>query len=228
MSSQINQEKLSLSESNYLKALAQLTVFIGKEKVGTNELADFVRVKPASSNNMLQRLGEKGFVIYRRYKKVRLTALGMETAVQLVRSHRVWETFLAEQLDFTWSEIDQVASQLFYIQSNKLIDNLAELIGNPEFDPHGDPIPRKDGTIPEQKRLNLLEAGVGIKAVFAGVIDDSVSFLTYVDRIGLKIGDEIVVTGFEAYDNSVYIEFNDKQLAVTEKFARQIQVKLVN
>jgi len=228
MSLPIDQEKLSLSESNYLKALAQLTVFSGKDKVGTNELAALVQVKPASSNNMLQRLGEKGYVNYRRYKKVRLTVLGLETAISLVRSHRIWETFLAEQLNFTWSEIDQVASQLFYIQSNKLIDNLAELIGNPEFDPHGDPIPRKDGTIPEQKRLSLLEVGVGVSAVFAGVIDDSVSFLTYVDRIGLQIGDEVVVTGFEDYDNSVYIEFNQKQLAVTEKFARQIQVKLVH
>ncbi len=120
---------LSFTEENYLKALLQLTLETGnKEDLGTNELAAHLKIKPATANDMLKKLKEKKYVHYKKYGKSSLTNEGKKLAVEIVRKHRLWETFLYEKLQFTWDEVHEVAEQLEHIKSPKLIDKLDKFL----------------------------------------------------------------------------------------------------
>jgi DtxR family Mn-dependent transcriptional regulator len=137
---------LSFTEENYLKALWHLTMDnTHKGDAGTNELAAHLNVKPATSNDMLKKLKEKKLVDYKKYGKSSLTNKGKKLAIEVVRKHRLWETFLYEKLEFTWDEVHEVAEQLEHIQSQKLVDKLDKFLNYPYFDPHGDVIPNAKG-----------------------------------------------------------------------------------
>ncbi|MEO0066766.1 MAG: hypothetical protein RI983_2092 [Bacteroidota bacterium] len=142
---------LSYTEENYLKGLFKLTIELGeKEEAGTNEIAAQLGVKPASVNDMLKKLKDKKLIQYERYGKSSLTKEGKKRAIEIVRKHRLWETFLHEKLDFNWDEVHEVAEQLEHIQSKKLIDKLDQFLEYPSIDPHGDPIPNAKGEWPHK------------------------------------------------------------------------------
>jgi DtxR family Mn-dependent transcriptional regulator len=137
---------LSFTEENYLKALWHLTMGNTlKDEAGTNELAAYLNVKPATSNDMLKKLKAKKLVDYKKYGKSSLTHKGKKLAIEIVRKHRLWETFLYEKLDFTWDEVHEVAEQLEHIKSQKLVDKLDKFLNYPALDPHGDVIPNAKG-----------------------------------------------------------------------------------
>ncbi len=138
-------EHLTFTEENYLKALFKIGYDKVLSEVGTNELATHLTVKPATANNMLKKLKEKTLVDYEKYGKIMLTPKGKKRAISIVRNHRLWETFLYEKLSFSWDEVHEVAEQLEHIKSAKLIDRLDEFLDFPALDPHGDPIPNKNG-----------------------------------------------------------------------------------
>ena len=125
---------LSHTEENYLKALFHLTSeeVSGKSEAGTNELALTLNVKPATANDMLKKLKEKKLISYEKYGKISLTPTGKKQAIQVIRKHRLWETFLYEKLEFTWDEVHEVAEQLEHIQSSKLIEKLEKFLNYPE------------------------------------------------------------------------------------------------
>ena len=155
-------DMLSFTEENYLKALLQLTLETGnKEDLGTNELAAHLSVKPATVNDMLKKLKEKKYVSYKKYGKSSLTNEGKKLAIEVVRKHRLWETFLYEKLEFTWDEVHEVAEQLEHIKSPKLVGKLDKFLNYPAFDPHGDVIPSAKGEMkmPVKKTLNEEEIG---------------------------------------------------------------------
>lgn len=142
-------QALSYTEENYLKGLFKLTIELGdKEEAGTNEIAAHLGVKPASVNDMLKKLKDKKLIQYERYGKSSLTKEGKKRAIEIVRKHRLWETFLHEKLAFNWDEVHEVAEQLEHIQSKKLIDKLDQFLEYPSIDPHGDPIPNAKGEWP--------------------------------------------------------------------------------
>lgn len=143
---------LSYTEENYLKGLFKLTLDIGaKEEAGTNEIASHLGIKPASVNDMLKKLKDKKLIKYEKYGKSSLTKEGKKLAIEIVRKHRLWETFLFEKLAFSWDEVHEVAEQLEHIQSKKLIDKLDQFLNYPAKDPHGDPIPNSKGEWPATK-----------------------------------------------------------------------------
>ena len=122
---------LSQTEENYLKALLQIMLADQeKESVGTNELANYLSVKPATANEMLKKLKEKELVSYEKYGKIFLTETGKKNAIEVLRKHRLWETFLYEKLAFSWDEVHEVAEQLEHIQSTKLINKLDEILNS--------------------------------------------------------------------------------------------------
>ena len=216
---------LSFTEENYLKALLQLTIEVGvKEDAGTNELAVHLGVKPATANDMLKKLKEKKLVDYQRYGKSSLTGEGKKRAIDIVRKHRLWETFLFKKLGFSWDEVHEVAEQLEHIQSAKLVDKLDEFLNFPAYDPHGDVIPNAKGEmlIPEKK--TLLEEEVGHTATVVGVKDNSATFLQYVDKLQLGINQTFTVTGRQAYDQMIEIEVNGKSFTVSPRFAENIVI----
>jgi DtxR family Mn-dependent transcriptional regulator len=216
---------LSHTEENYLKALFHLTLENAeKAEVGTNELAGNLNVKPATANDMLKRLKEKKLINYEKYGKISLTASGKRQAIEIVRKHRLWETFLYEKLDFTWDEVHEVAEQLEHIQSAKLIEKLDKFLNHPSFDPHGDAIPNAKGEIKLQVRKTLSQIPVGKTCKLIAVKDNSASFLQYVVKVGLGISSKIKVINRQDFDAMMEIEVNGKKYNVSQKFAENIFV----
>lgn len=215
---------LSYTEENYLKALLKLTVDGGYKEAGTNGLANLLSVKPATVNDMLKKLKEKALVEYEKYGKIKLTAKGKKMAMEVIRKHRLWETFLYEKLDFSWDEVHEVAEQLEHIQSDKLVDKLDKFLGYPEFDPHGDPIPNKKGEIKVRHKKTLSEVPAGSSCKMVAVKDNSSTFLQYVVKVGLGLNDQIKVVSVQPYDALVEIEVNGIRSSVSNKFAENIYV----
>lgn len=141
---------LSINEENYLKAILKICWDTDSNSVGTNSLASHLEIKPSSVNEMLKKLRAKKLIEQERYGKIFFTELGKNTAVEIVRKHRIWETFLHKKLNFTWDEVHDVAEQLEHIQSTKLTDRLYEYLGKPTLDPHGEPIPDAFGNISKE------------------------------------------------------------------------------
>ena len=216
---------LSLAEENYLKALLQISLEAGHHnEAGTNQLAAHLGVKPATVNDMLKRLKEKKMIHYEKYGKISLTAEGKKRAAEVLRKHRLWETFLYEKLEFTWDEVHEVAEQLEHIQSSKLVDKLDKLLGYPAFDPHGDPIPNAKGEIKIAFKKILSEISPGKTCKVVAVKDNSASFLQYVTQLGIGIDLKVKVISKQSFDGSMEIEVNKKTTTVSQKFAENIFV----
>ncbi len=221
---------LSFTEENYLKALLKLAwEGDGSEEAGTNDIARELNVKPATANDMLKKLKEKKLVSYKRYGKSSLTAAGRRLGIEIVRKHRLWETFLFEKLGFSWDEVHEVAEQLEHIKSAKLVNKLDQFLGYPAVDPHGDAIPNAKGEINLQQRKTLAEQAVGMRCTVAGVKDNTAAFLQYVDKVGLAINQQLTVTSVQPYDGLIEIEVDGKRSSVSPQFAENIIVQpLVN
>ncbi len=216
---------LSFTEENYLKALMQITLGdIEKVNVGTNELAAHLAVKPATANDMLKKLKDKKLVDYKKYGKISLTTKGKTSAIETIRRHRLWETFLFEKLEFTWDEVHEVAEQLEHIQSTKLIDKLDKYLNFPQFDPHGDIIPDANGNFRIQFKYTLADIVAGKKCIMMAVKENSKSFLQYVEKLQLSIHSIIKVISVEEFDGLIEIEVNKKKFSVSKQFAENIYV----
>ncbi len=216
---------LSFTEENYLKALLHLTLETGnKEDLGTNELAGHLNVKPATANDMLKKLKDKKFVNYIKYCKSSLTNEGKKLAIEVVRKHRLWETFLYDKLEFTWDEVHEVAEQLEHIKSPKLVDKLDKFLNYPAFDPHGDVIPSAKGEMKMPVKKTLAEEEIGHSCTMVGVKDNTAAFLQYVDKVGLSINNHIKVLSKQYYDDLIEIEVNGKRSSVSPKFAENIVI----
>jgi len=215
----------SKTEEDYLKAIYHLT---GQEddKVSTSMLAEHLSNRPASVTDMLRKLSDKELIHYKKSRGVTLTDLGKEIALQVVRKHRIWEVFLVEKLKFGWEEVHEIAEQLEHVDSQLLINKLDAFLGFPEFDPHGDPIPSKEGVLPVAVTLPLSEAGNGQQVCFVSVGLDQASFLQYLDKIQLKIGDCFEVIEKEDFDGSLKLMLADKEVQISEKVAENILVKV--
>jgi DtxR family transcriptional regulator, Mn-dependent transcriptional regulator len=216
---------LSKNEEDYLKELFHLTTGEESDNAGTGQLADRLDVTPASANNMLKKLKEKGLVGYQKYGKSTLTEEGRAAALQLIRKHRLWETFLYETLDFSWDEVHEVAEQLEHIRSEKLIEKLDKFLDYPEFDPHGDPIPDAQGNMAPRKKLTLAEIPVGQTCRIMGVRDSSALFLQYISELGLSLKSEITVLEKIAFDNSMRLLSEGREIMVSEKFSLHVFVR---
>ena len=217
--------KLSKNEEDYLKALFQITIEESNKKAGTNQLAEYLGLSPASVSNMLKKLKEKGLVDYEKYGKLELSEEGKKNAVILIRKHRLWETFLYKHMNFSWDEVHDVAEQLEHIRSPKLMQELDRFLGYPTNDPHGDVIPDKDGAFKIVKKTTLATLKQGNKCRLVSVKDSSAAFLKYVSQIGLALSSHIEILEIRDFDDSLLIAFNDKQENVSRRFAEHIFVE---
>jgi DtxR family Mn-dependent transcriptional regulator len=217
---------LSFTEENYLKALIQLSLEHGQGyESGTNQLAGLLGVKPATATDMLKKLRKKRLIDYKRYGKISLTEEGIRHALDILRKHRLWETFLYEKLDFSWDEVHEVAEQLEHIHSPKLIDRLDKFLGYPKVDPHGDAIPNAHGELIEISRKTLTEIERGTSCLMVAVKDNSAAFLQYVVKVGLGLNTQIKVMDVQEYDGLMEIDVNGKRTVVSRKFSDNILVK---
>lgn len=216
---------LSIAEENYIKQLLSLSMQKDEEEgIGTNELAACLSVKPSTVNDMLKKLRQKGLIDYVKYGKIYLTKEGRKTGMDIVRKHRLWETFLYEKLEFTWDEVHEVAEQLEHIQSDKMIEKLDKFLGFPAFDPHGDPIPNANGEIATIPKLLLADLNPGDLCKMVAVKDNSAVFLNYVIELGLGINNKIEVLSVLDFDDSMEIMVNGAVSRVSKKFSQNIYV----
>jgi len=214
---------LSLAEENYLKAIYHLSED-GSKDVLTNALAESMNTKAASVTDMIKKLSAKNLISYKKYYGVKVTTKGKGQALQVIRKHRLWETFLVQKLDFTWDEVHEIAEQLEHIQSQRLIEQLDKFLDYPTVDPHGDPIPNHKGKIVIKPQVPLDQIDEGYKGVVMAVKDADSSFLKYLERIGAKPGKKIQVISKEAYDGSMEVIVDNHKVFISREVSKNILV----
>lgn len=214
---------LSLTEENYLKAIYHLSEG-GTKSVLTNALAEAMNTKAASVTDMIKKLSLKEVITYEKYYGVNVTGSGKTEALQVIRKHRLWETFLVQTLGFNWDEVHEVAEQLEHIHSPRLIDKLDQFLGYPAVDPHGDPIPDGKGKIKAQPQAPLDLLKEGYEGIILAVKDSDSNLLKYLDKIGAKPGKKIKVTGKEEYDESMEVQIGDKKIFISREVSKNILV----
>ena len=214
----------TLAEENYLKAI--LTISLQADgKVSTNAIAQEIGTSAASVSDMLKKLQEKKLIKYEKYKGVSLNKKGKEKAINILRKHRLWETFLVNKLEFSWDEVHHIAEQLEHIQAENLIDKLDAFLDYPKFDPHGEPIPTKEGKIPASNTTALSELAVGTTGKIMGVILDDRSFLQYLNQLHIHIGTEIEVLDKIHFDKSIAIKVQNKKQHISNDVAKHLLIK---
>ena len=216
--------QLTQAEENYLKSIYSLEISSSKN-VSTTLLAKKMKTKASSVTDMIKKLAEKDLVDYKKYKGVSLTKSGNTIAVKIVRKHRLWEVFLVNKLEYNWDEVHEIAEQLEHIKSHSLIDRLDKYLEFPTNDPHGDPIPDKDGNIEHHKNVMLSSIKPGNSCVIIGVKDSSSSFLKFLDNSNIKLGSIIKVTVIEEFDNSMLIENNNISFSISNQISKNLFVK---
>ena len=214
----------SQAEENYLKAIYTLETVTQKD-VNTNLIAEKMQTKASSVTDMIKKLSDKQLVLYKKYKGVQLSAKGKKIAALIIRKHRLWEFFLVEKLHFSWDEVHEIAEELEHIKSKKLIDRLDSFLEFPKVDPHGDPIPDKNGKIIKRKKVKLSTLKENEQSVLLSVKDSSVDFLKYLNKKKIAIGNTIKVLSIEPFDKSMQIEMNSKQFVISEDVAENLYLK---
>lgn len=218
---------VTLSEENYLKTIYHLGKQ-GSEAVSTNAIAEQMDTKASSVTDMIKKLAEKDLANYVKYQGVSLTKKGQLTASSVVRKHRLWEVFLVDKLNFSWDEVHDIAEQLEHIKSEKLIDALDAYLDFPTHDPHGDPIPDKNGKYTTINSKNILEIKTGSQGILTSVKDSSDVFLRYLNKNNLALGDRIKIIDFEPFDDSFTIETKTKKMNISKHVAENLYLNVTH
>lgn len=206
---------------NYIKAIYSLCDKNGKTTV--TAISDRLQNSPASVSDMIRRLHEKGLL--KDKNKLILSEEGDLLACQLIRKHRLWETFLVRILGFKWDEVHDIAEQLEHVHSPLLTERLEVFLEYPKFDPHGDPIPDKNGNFPDLSIIPLSESEPGKSYIFRSVATDAKDFLNHLDNKGLQLGQRWVIIEKEEFDGSVKLLVDDKnEVYLSEKVAKNLNI----
>lgn len=214
----------SFTEENYLKTIYYLASKQEGE-VSTNALAEMTATKAASVTDMLRKLSEKELIHYKKYQGVRLSEEGERLALQIIRRHRLWEVFLVEKLGFGWEEVHDIAEELEHIHSAALVTRLDAFLGNPQFDPHGDPIPTPAGQMPEMGYRKLADVETGQEVRLMAVLEHSTEFLQHLDRSNLTLGSLVTVREINGFDKSVLVQIGpDRTVFVSHEVAKNLLV----
>lgn len=216
----------SSAEENYIKAIFTIAERTGKG-ASTTAIAAQLSTKASSVTDMVKRLNEKGLVDHRPYHGVTLTEQGARIATQIIRKHRLWETFLVNHLHYKWDEVHELAEELEHINSDDLHDRLDKFMDHPKFDPHGDPIPDKEGRIVDMVgAVPLAEVPKDTLVHIVGVKDSSPAFLKLLDGLGLKLGTQLTVNRRFEFGNSVEVSSRFRSgLLLQEEVSLQLIVK---
>lgn len=196
----------SLVEENYLKALYGLTGG-GSGETGVTEVSTRLGIKMPAVTSMMRKLARKGLVVYEPYRPMRLTDDGVREAAAIVRKHRLTERFLTEKMGFGWEEVHDIAEQIEHVRSPRFFEKMDELLGYPDIDPHGSPIPDANGNVAltEGTPLSAIESGTLVRLV--AVHDETTDFLTYLNQRGLRLGMPLRVVSVEAFDRSMTVTY---------------------
>jgi len=213
----------SISVENYLKNIYELG--ISEERITTNLIAGRLNVAPGSVTGMIKKLSKKGFLRHIPYKGVEVTEKGKQAALKIIRKHRLWEMFLLEVLHFPWDTIHEEAEEFEHIMSDKIEAKIDEVLGFPTVDPHGAPIPRKNGTIRRMNVKPLEHALEGATVRVVSIIDENPDLLKYASSIGISLNTKIVVKQKNKFDDSMVIRIGNRETVISSKLAQNIFVE---
>ena len=211
------------SEENYLKTLYKLELK-GDVKVNNIALAKAMGLNPATVLEMVRKLAERKLLIVQKNKSLLLTEKGRKKALLTIRRHRLWEVFLVEKLNYNWDQVHELAEQLEHIEAKDLSDRLEVFLNHPSFDPHGDPIPDKNGKIRNRTSIPLASCVAGHSYTVINLADTSDAFLEYLGKMNIKPGTKIRLKERQGYDHSCLIEINKKTFQLSEKASGNIMV----
>ncbi len=215
----------SFAEENYLKIIYHLS--LGKNAlIQTNAIAEKIKIKAASVTDMMRKLSEKKLINYQKYQGVSLTEQGKNIAIDIVRKHRLWEVFLVDKLNFKWDQVHDIAEELEHISSGELVERLDEFLNFPTSDPHGDPIPDKNGKLSSLAFIKLNKLEKGQKGIIMGVSEHSSAFLQHLERLGLTLGKSIIVTDIVDFDGSLELEMDRTKINVSREITKNLLIKI--
>lgn len=212
------------SEENYLKTLFKLETHPDK-KVNNTALAKALNLNPATVLEMVRKLAGRKMVQLLPDKSIRLTEKGKKKALLTIRKHRLWEVFLVEKMNYKWNEVHELAEQLEHIESTDLVDRLDRFLGKPSFDPHGDPIPDKNGKIKNNLFVPLSDCNAGKNYTVMNLIDTSDAFLQFLGKLNILPGTKLKLLENLEYDDSFSIQVKKQTVQLSEKAAKNILVQ---
>lgn len=213
------------ADEKYLRAIYQISHSENKNKASLSDLAYYMGLKPPTVLERLRILQEAKLITYDKSKGISLSKTGEREALNVVRKHRIWETFLHKVCKFNWSEVHELAEQLQSVDSGKLIERIYQLSGEPQFDPHGDPIPTKEGVVPVSERRPLLQSVEGCRCTVMGVNEDSADFLNYLSELNIGLNDKLIVEKIFTFDGSLKVKCKNSEIALlSSKVAEKIMV----
>lgn len=214
----------SFTVENYIKAIYRLSQK-DAEGVSTNAIAEALGTKAATVSDMLKKLSQHKLIHYKKYQGTTLTKNGRDMALNIIRKHRLWEVFLVDKLEFRWDEVHDIAEELEHIDSDELINRLEDFLGRPKFDPHGDPIPTREGQIERREQVPLTELKTNETGYVTGVKDSSKEFLQYLDTQGIELGNKLEVTDIFDYDKSRTVKHQGKLVTLSQQVCKNLFVR---
>lgn len=199
----------SLTEENYLKALFNIANETGEVNVA--ELSKRLEIKMPTVTSMMKKLSKKKLVHYESYKPLQLTDKGKKEAGLIIRKHRLTEMFLVDKMKLGWEDVHDIAEQIEHIQSPVFFEKMDELLGYPKVDPHGSPIPDKNGKVVWKEYNKLSDCKVGEAVKLAAVINTSSGFLKFLNTREMRLGLKIKIKSIEEFDKSITVSYGKHQ-----------------
>ena len=220
----MDQTLVSPAVENYLKAIYLLQARTGKP-APISRVAEHLAVAPASVTEMVERLARDGLVKHARYRGVSLTARGRRVALTVVRRHRLLETFLVKELGMGWDQVHDEAETLEHAISDRLLAAIAAKLGDPDRDPHGDPIPSAELEIDEAEAVPLDRLPVGTKGRLVRILDANADLLGYLDGLGVSLGDEIEMLSLEPFGGPFTVSVGGRKRSLGRLAAAALSVE---
>jgi DtxR family Mn-dependent transcriptional regulator len=217
----------SSTVENYLKAIyvGETHLVGGQKLVPMGQLAGALGLAPGTATTMVKALAESGLVVYEPYNGVRLTSAGEKLAARVLRRHRLIELFLVQVMGMKWDEVHDDAEQMEHVVSDRLIERIDEMLGRPEFDPHGDPIPNAEGQLAQRTLETLLTCPLHRTVTVARVTDQDAAFLRFIESNNLKPGQKIEVEERDEVSDSVRLRgSNDRRMTIGARAASKLLV----
>ncbi len=215
----------SLTVENYAKAIYQLAHAADDGAVATGQIALALGVLPGTVTSMLKTLDESNLATYTPYEGVRLTPSGRGLALRVLRRHRLIEQFLTQTLNLSWDEVHEEAEHMEHAVSDALVDRIDAYLGHPTTDPHGDPIPRADGTVAPAPDRPLAECAVGDRFCVARVVDQSSEFLRFLSQAGVTIGTQGSLISSDAKLERVTIRVGEDEKTLPRAAALKLMIR---
>jgi DtxR family Mn-dependent transcriptional regulator len=213
-------EPLTAPVEDYLKAI--YTIGKGTGAAATNEIAQRLALAPASVSGMVRRLADQGLLAYERYHGVKLTETGRRAALRTLRRHRVIEAYLAQALDYPWDRVHAEAERLEHAASDELVDRMAATMGEPKVDPHGAPIPTRDGAVDETEYTSLADLAVDIPGVVMRVTDEDPAMLRYLAELSVVPGKRVTVKSRAPYGGPITLAVGRQEISVGPALAAHV------